>query len=130
LNRRKDAPLAAFGPVSDSAVGPTPDDTGIESPDRLPRCGVQRNHVVVGRNGKENAAGNERLGLGFARPLARIIRPCDLKLGDVRAVYLSETRISNSVRASAIAWPFGMAFGLRRRPRGLCRDARPRKQEQ
>src|SRR5579884_929627 len=39
-DRREDAPLAAVGPVSDSAVRPAPDDAGIEAPDRLTCGGV------------------------------------------------------------------------------------------
>ena len=98
-----DAPFAAVSPVRDTAVSPAPDDSGIESPDLLSRCGVKRDDVVARRNGVENAAGNKRLALGAARPFAAVELPCDLKLADVRAVYLSEVRVSDSVRATAIA---------------------------
>src|SRR2546430_543818 len=82
------------------------DVAGFELPNLLPCCGVQSDDVVLRSDCIENAAYNERLTLGAARALIGIIGPCDLKLRDVRAVDLSKWRISNPVRASAIARPF------------------------
>ena len=77
------------------------------------------------RHGIKYATGDEWLCLRPARPLTGIICPGDLQVIDVRAVYLSQTRIANAVRSTPIAGPFYLAFRLLPRLGRLENEARP-----
>jgi hypothetical protein len=62
-NRRKYTPLVPRNPIDDTAVGATPRNSGIKSPQQLSRAGVQSYHLVCGSDAEENAIHDNRLGL-------------------------------------------------------------------
>ena len=109
--------------------GPRPSRPESNRQRGFPEAASNATHVMVRRNGKEDTVSNEWLRLGSARPLPAIIRPGDLKMGDVRAVYLRQTRIADSVRASPVAGPLRLALQRLSHHRVLCRDMGTRKQQ-
>ena len=95
---------------------------GVETPDFTPGLGIERDHAQLGRGGIEDAIDDDGIALHLRifEGVVRVVRPDNLKAGDVIAIDLLQLGIADVIRA-AIDRPLDVG-GLDKRGREQERD--------